>query len=63
MSDETFITNPPAVLSTEVVEIYESSEVDEVLHETYENLQTEIDGFQDRQSGWVLDRLRNMKFK
>ena len=56
-SDETFITNAPAVLNTQAAEIYESSEVDEILNNTNENLVSSIEDFQHRGSGWVLDRL------
>ena len=56
-SDETFITEPCAVLNTDVMEVFESSMIDELLNETYENLVSAIENYQNRQSGWVLDRL------
>ena len=30
-SDESFVTEPPAVLNTEAIEIYESNEIDDIL--------------------------------
>ncbi len=56
-SDTGFMTDPPVVLNTHIVEIYESSEVEEILANTYEDLISEIENFQHRGSGWVLDRL------
>ena len=51
------MANPPTVLNAEAVEIYESSEVDEILNHTYKNLVSSNEDFQHRGSGWVLDRL------
>ena len=50
-SDPSFTTDPPVVLNTEVEEIYESSEVDEILDKTYENLLSNIENFELRGSG------------
>ena len=37
-SDETFMTDPPALFKTDSLEIYESTHIDDVLNNTYENL-------------------------
>ena len=49
----TFLTNPPAVL----IKVYESSDIQEALKSIYENLASTIEVFQQRGSGWVLDKL------
>lgn len=56
-SDETYITEPPVVLNTSAVELYESSQLDEILEKEYSNLVSAIEQFQGRGSGWVLDKL------
>ena len=56
-SDETFMTNPPAVLNTDIMEVYDWSEMDDILSNTYGNLVSVFENFEYRGSGWVLDRL------
>ena len=56
-SDESFQTDPPIVFNTDPFEIYESTEVDGILTQTYEKLFSSIEEFQHRGSGWVLDKL------
>ena len=56
-SDTTFKTDPPVVLSTSAAEVFESSDVGEILHRTYQNLVKTIEDFQLTGSGWVLDKL------
>ena len=56
-SDEEFKTEPPAVLNTEALEIFKSTDIDDLLNHTYENLVSSIENFQQRGSGWVLDKL------
>ena len=46
-----FITDPPAVLNTEAIEIHESSEIDDNLNQTYENLVSAIENLEYRGSG------------
>ena len=52
-----FLTDPPAVLSTDSIEVYDSSNIHDALNSTYENLVSAIEDFQQRGSGWVLDKL------
>ena len=56
-TDVTFITDPPAVLSTATVEVYDSGDVHDALNSTYENLVYAIEDFQQCGSGWILDKL------
>ena len=56
-TDETFLTNPHAVLNTNVIEVYNSSEVHNALNSTHRNLVSAIEDFQQRRSGWVLNKL------
>ena len=56
-SDEEFKTEPPAVLNTEALEIFKSTNIDDILNHAYENLVSSIENFQQRGSGWVLDKL------
>ena len=56
-TDVTFLTNPPAVLSTETIEVYDSSDIYDALASVYENPTSTIEDFQQRGSGWVLDKL------
>ena len=39
------------------MEVYNSSEIDNALNSTYENLVSAIEDFQQRGSGWVLNKL------
>ena len=55
--DESFTTSPPAVLRSEAIELYKSSNINEVLDKTYESLIAAIENYVNRGSGWVLDRL------
>ena len=52
-----YLTDPPAVLSTDTIEVYDSSDVDYVFNSTYENILSAIEDFQQRGSGWILDKL------
>ena len=52
-----FLTDPPAVLSTDTIEVYDSSDVHDALNSTYENLVSAIEDFQQRGSGWSLEKL------
>ena len=56
-TDVVFLTDPPAVLGTDTVEVYDSSDVHDALNSTYENLVSAIEDFQQRGSGWILDKL------
>ena len=56
-TDVTFLTNPPAVLSTDTIEVYDSSDVHDASNSIHENLTSAIKDFQQRGSGWVLDKL------
>ena len=56
-TDVAFLTNPPAVLSTDTIEVYDSGDVHDALNSTYENLVSAIEDFQQRGSGWILDEL------
>ena len=47
-TDVTFLTNPPAVLSTDTMEVCDSSDVHDTLN---------IEDFHQRGSGWVFDKL------
>ena len=53
----TFLTNPPAILSTNTIEVYDSSDIHDALNSTYENLVSAIEDFEQRGFGWVLDKL------
>ena len=50
-----FITELPAVFNMEALEIHESSNMDEIVYNIYENLVSSIENIQ--QCGWVLDKL------
>ena len=52
-----FLTDPPAVLSADTIEVYDSCDVHDALSSTYENLVSVIEDFQQRGSGWILDKL------
>ena len=56
-TDVPVLTNPPAVLSTDTIEVYDSSDIHDALNSIYENLTSTIEDFQQRGSGWVLDKL------
>ena len=56
-TDVAFLTDPPAVLSTDTIEVYDSCDVHDELNSTYENLVSVIEDFQQRGSGWILDKL------
>ena len=55
-TDVTFLTHPPAVRSTDTIEVYDSSDVHDTLNSIYENLVSAIEDFQQRGSGWILDK-------
>ena len=46
-----------AVLSTDIIGVYESCDVHDALNSSYENLVSSIEDFQQRGSGWILDKL------
>ena len=52
-TDVTFLTNPPAVLNTDTVDVYSSSDVHSALNSIYGNLGSAIEDFQQRGSGWI----------
>ena len=56
-TDVAFLTDPSAVLSTDTVEVYDSSDVHDALNSTYENLVSTSENFQQRGSGWIFDKL------
>ena len=56
-TDVTFLTNPTAVLSNDTIEVYDSSDVHDALNSIHENPTSVIEDFQQRGSGWVLDKL------
>ena len=49
-TDVAFVTGPPAVISTDIIEVYDSSDVHDALNSTYENLVSVIED-------WILDKL------
>ena len=53
----TDVAFPPAVLSTDTIQVYDSSDVHDALNSTYENLVSAIEDFQQRGSGWILNKL------
>ena len=53
-TDVVFLTDPPTILS---IEVYDSSDVHDALDSTYENLESAIEDFQQRGSGWIFDKL------
>ena len=53
LTDVAFLTDPPAVLSNDTIEVYDSSDVHDALNSTYENLVSPIGDFQQRGSGWI----------
>ena len=57
-TDVTFLTNPPAVLSTDTIEVYDSSDIHGALNSIYKNLVSAIENFQQHGSGWIWDKLR-----
>ena len=59
-TDVTFLTNPLADLSTDTIEVYDSSDIHDVLNSIYENLVSAIEEFQQRGSGWILDKLLSL---
>ena len=56
-TDVTFLTNPPAVLSSDTIEVYDWSDIHNALNSIYENLTSTIEDFQQGGSGWGLDKL------
>ena len=52
-----FLTDPPAILSTDTIDVYDSSDVHDALNSAYENLVSAIEDFQQCGSGWILDKL------
>ena len=56
-NDVTSLTNPPVVLSTDTIEMYDSTDIRDALNSIYENLTSAIEDFEQRGSGWVLDKL------
>ena len=56
-TDVTFLTNPPAVYNTDTIEVYDSSDVHDTSNSIHENVTSAIEDFQQRGSGWVLDKL------
>ena len=56
-TDVIFLTNPPAVLSTDTIEVYGSSDVHDALNSIHESLTSTIEEFQQCGSGRVLDKL------
>ena len=56
-TDAAFLTDPPAILSTDTIEVYDSSDVHDALNSTYENLVSAIEDILQRGSGMVLDKL------
>ena len=56
-TDVTLLTDPPAVLSTDTIEVYDSSDVHDAVNSAYDNLASAIEDFQQRRSGWILDKL------
>ena len=62
-SDEEFKTEPPAVLNTEALEIFKSTNIDDILNNTCENLVSSIENFQQHGSGWVLDKLQKLDLR
>ena len=55
--DNSFKTDPPAVLPTEPVEVLESTYLNDTLDSLYDMLIAAIDKFEYRGSGWILDKL------
>ena len=45
-TDVTFLSNPPAVLSTDSIEVYDSSDIYDALNSIYDNLVYAIEDFQ-----------------
>ena len=56
-TDVAFLTDPPAVLSTDTIEVYDSCDVHDALNSMYEDLVSAIEDFQQRGSGCILDKL------
>ena len=56
-ADVAFLTDPPAVLRTDTIEVYDSSDVHDALNSTYVNLVSAIEDFQQCGSGWILNKL------
>ena len=61
-TDVTFLANPPAVLSTNTIEVYDSSDIHDALNSIYENITSAIEDFQQRGSRWVLEKLLALDF-
>ena len=59
-TDVAFLTDPPSVPSTDTIEVYDSCDVHVALNSTYENLVSAIEDFQQRGSGWILDKLMSL---
>ena len=56
-SNPTFFTEPPPCFNSKPLEVLQSTDLDEVLYDTTNQLTTQIEEFQQRRSGWVLDKL------
>lgn len=51
------MTEQSILLNTDVEDILQSSDLNDLLQKKYEDLQTFIENFQLQGSGWVLDKL------
>ena len=56
-TDEKFLTNPPTILNTNAMEVYNSSEIRNALRSICGNFVSAIEFFQQRGSGWSLNKL------
>ena len=55
-SDPSFLTEPPAVFNTTPLKVLASSDISEVLDTAKKEIVRKIDEFQQRGSGWVIQR-------
>ena len=55
--DESIKTQPPAVLRSDTYEVYQSSDVQELLRKAESDIITRIEKYQSRGSGWILEEL------
>ena len=61
-TDPTFLTEPPAVFSSDPVEVFAATNIDEALNGIHEQLMKKLEEFEERGSGWVLHELLRLDF-
>ena len=59
-TDHLFVTDPPACFNTEPVEIYKSTNLDNIFDKIYDEFINFIETFEAKGSGWLLEQFMQM---